>query len=166
VTVNVAIEQIMHGALVQQVITALSESGIEPKRLELDLDEAVLAAPDDNISATLSALASLGVRLAIDDFGHGLNSMLRLKRYPIHALKLAPELVSGVGKDDDSDALVEAIVCMAAPLGLKVLARGVENEAQQSFLLALGCELQQGPLFGAPMADVEFARFLSGQLFC
>ncbi len=166
VTVNIAIEQIMHGALVQQVITALSESGIAPKRLELDLDEAVLAVPDDNISAALSSLASLGVRLAIDDFGHGLNSMPRLRRYPIQALKLAPELVSGVGKDDDSNALVEAIVCMAAPLGLKVLARGVENEAQQSFLLALGCELQQGPLFGAPMADVEFARFLSGQLFC
>ncbi|PKO80289.1 MAG: diguanylate cyclase [Betaproteobacteria bacterium HGW-Betaproteobacteria-13] len=166
VTVNVAIEQIMHGALVQQVITALSESGIAPRRLELDLDEEVLAVPDDNVSATLSSLAKLGVRLAIDNFGHGLNSLPRLKRYPIQALKLAPELVSGVGKDDDCDAVVEAIVCMAAPLGLKVLARGVENEAQQSFLLALGCELQQGPLFGAPMADVEFARFLSGQLFC
>ncbi|MDD2872999.1 MAG: EAL domain-containing protein [Azoarcus sp.] len=81
-------------------------------------------------------------------------------------MKLAPELVSRVGKDDDSDALVEAIICMAAPLGLKVLARGVENEAQQSFLLALGCELQQGPLFGVPMSDADFARFLSGQLFC
>ncbi len=166
VTVNVSIEQIVHGALVQQVITALSESGIAAKRLELDLDESVLAVADDNISGTLSTLAGLGVRLAIDDFGHGLNSMLRLKRYPIHALKLAPELVSGVGKDDDSDALVEAIICMAAPLGLKVLARGVENEAQQSFLLALGCELQQGPLFGVPMSDADFARFLSGQLFC
>ncbi|MBR0568708.1 EAL domain-containing protein [Azoarcus sp. L1K30] len=166
VTVNISIEQILHGALVQQVTTALSESGIAPGRLELDLDEQVLAVPDAGLADTLQTLAELGVRLAIDDFGRGLSNIQRLKRYPVRALKLAPELVGRVGKEDESDALVEAIVCMAAPLGLKVLARGVENEAQQAFLLALGCELQQGPLFGLPMPEANFSDFLSDQLFC
>lgn len=166
VTVNIAIEQIVHGALVQQVTSALSESELDPRRLELDLDEQVLAITDTDIAGTLQALAALGVQLAIDDFGRGLTSIRRLKRYPVQALKLDPELVSNIGKRDESDAMIEAIVCMAAPLGIKVLARGVETEAQQSFLLALGCDLQQGPLFGQPMADSEFAGFLSGQLFC
>lgn len=166
VTVNIAIEQVVHGALVQQVISALSESGLDPQRLELDLDEQVLAVDDDGIAATLQALAALGVHLAIDDFGRGLISILRLKHFPVDALKLDPTLVSTIGKKDESDAMVEAIVCMAAPLGIKVLARGVETEAQQSFLRALGCDLQQGPLFGQPMAEQVFADFLSGQLFC
>lgn len=166
VTVNIAIEQITHGALVQQVISALSESGLDPQRLELDLDEQVLAIDDREIASTLQALAALGVRLAIDDFGRGLMSIVRLKHFPVDALKLDPALVGTIGKKDESDAMVEAIVCMAAPLGIKVLARGVESEAQQSFLLALGCDLQQGPLFGQPMTERDFADFLSGQLFC
>lgn len=166
VTVNIAIEQILHGALVQQVTTALSESGIEPQRLELDLDEQVLVAAEDEVAPILHALAALGVRLAIDDFGHGLSTIRRLKRYPIQALKLDPELVRQVGRLDESDAVVESIVCMARPLGLKVLARGVENEAQQAFLLALECDLQQGPLFGPPMTAPDFGSFLSDQLFC
>lgn len=166
VTVNIAIEQILHGALVQQVTTALSESGIDPQRLELDLDEQVLAATEDEVAPILHALAALGVRLAIDDFGHGLSAIRRLKRYPIQALKLDPELVRQVGRLDESDAVVESIVCMAAPLSLKVLARGVEDEAQQAFLLALDCDLQQGPLFGPPMTAKDFGNFLSDQLFC
>lgn len=166
VTVNIAIEQIVHGALVQQVTSALSESELDPRRLELDLDEQVLAVADEQVAVTLQALEALGVHLAIDDFGRGLTSFRRLKRYPVQALKLDPELVSNIGKEDESDAMIEAIICMAAPLGIKVLARGVETEAQQSFLLALGCDLQQGPLFGQPMTGTAFSGFLSGQLFC
>lgn len=166
VTVNVSIEQLLHGALVQQVTTALAESGIEPHRLELDLDEQVLTLSETSIDATLRALSDLGVRLAVDDFGHGLSNIPRLKHYPIRALKLAPELVCQIGKDDASDALVEALALMCGPLDLRVLARGVENEAQQAFLLALGCELQQGALFGAPMTAPHFSAFLTGQLFC
>lgn len=159
-TVNVAIEQIMQGDLVDQVRDALRSTGLEAGRLELDLDEQVLKEDNRRIVDTLSALHADGVRLAIDDFGRGLSSVPRLKRYPVKALKLDPALVREVGSSEEHEAIVEAITCMAAPLGLQVFARGVEDEAQQAFLSALDCHLQQGPLFGPPMSAAAFATYL------
>jgi EAL domain-containing protein (putative c-di-GMP-specific phosphodiesterase class I) len=75
-------------------------------------------------------------------------------------LKLNPDLVRGVGKSEENEAIVEAIASMAAMLGLEVFARGVEDDAQQAFLRALDCHLQQGPLFGAPMETSAFADYL------
>jgi diguanylate cyclase (GGDEF)-like protein len=159
-TVNIAIEQLLQGDLVASVTRALASSGLPAERLELDLDEQVLEEDSTRIRETLHALAALGVRLAIDDFGRGLSSIPRLKRYPIRALKLNPDLVRGVGKSEENEAIVEAIASMAAMLGLEVFARGVEDDAQQAFLRALDCHLQQGPLFGAPMETSAFADYL------
>ncbi len=160
VTVNIAIEQIMHGDLAERVHSALEQSGLPPSRLELDLDELVLKEENARILSALTALAEMGVQLAIDDFGRGVASIPKLKRYPLRALKLDPALVREVGVREDSEAIVEAITAMAGVLNLEVLARGVESEAQQAFLAALGCRLQQGPLFGRPMAAEEFTAFL------
>jgi len=160
VTVNVAIEQIMHGDLVERVRHALAQSGLPPQRLELDLDELVLKEENARILTALTTLHEMGVRLAIDDFGRGLASIPKLKRYPLRALKLDPALVREVGTREDSEAIVEAITSMAGVFGLDVLARGVESEAQRAFLSALGCHLQQGPLFGRPMSAEDFQAFL------
>ena len=102
----------------------------------------------------------MGVRLAIDDFGRGLSSIPKLRRYPLKAIKLDPELVRGVGHDEDSEAIVEAVTRLATSLGLEVFARGVESPAQRDFLCALDCHLQQGPLFGQPMTTQDFSRFV------
>ncbi len=163
VTVNVAIEQIMQGDFVGRVATALAESGLPADRLELDLDEQVLQEDNSRIFATLTELAGMGVHLAIDDFGRGLTAIPKLKRYPLQALKLDPALVRDVGKSEESEAIVEAIANLANSLGLAIFARGVEDEAQQAFLSALACHLQQGPLFGRPLTDTEFAAFLARQ---
>lgn len=160
VTVNVAIEQVMRQDFADSVTAALAAAGLPPARLELDLDEAILTADNDTMQATLESLARRGVHLAIDDFGRGLSSIARLRRYPVKALKLDPELVSGVGTSEDSEAIVEAIASMAGALGIQVLARGVGDPAQQAFLSALDCHLQQGPLFGPPMATDVFAAHL------
>ena len=160
VTVNIAIEQLMRGDLAERVRHALASSGLPATRLELDLDERVLNEENGKGLATLNVLHDLGVRLAIDDFGRGLASIPRLKRYPVQALKLDPALVKEVGMREDSEAIVEAISSMASVLGLDVLARGVESGPQQAFLAALGCHLQQGPLFGRPMNTDEFRDFL------
>ena len=87
-------------------------------------------------------------------------SIPRLRRYPLKAIKLDPELVRGVGHDEDSEAIVEAVTRLATSLGLEVFARGVESPAQRDFLCALDCHLQQGPLFGQPMTAQEFSRFV------
>lgn len=161
VVVNVALEQLLHGNLAERVQHALSASGLDPARLELDLDERVLNDEHTRLIGMLQTIAERGVRLAIDDYGRGLSSIPRLKRYPLHALKLDPLLVREVGIREDSEAIVEAITGMAGVLGLEVLARGVETEAQEAFLSALGCRLQQGPLFGPPMTADAFCGFLA-----
>lgn len=162
-TVNVAIEQAVREGFAGVVGDALAASGLPAAQLELDLEERVLEADDPRIGPTLAALAALGVRLAVDGFGQGLASIPKLKRYPLRALKLDPALVREVGTREDSEAIVEAITTMAGVLGLQVLARGVESAAQQAFLGALGCHLQQGPLFGRPIAAEAFRRYLAGK---
>ncbi|BAL23452.1 EAL domain-containing protein [Azoarcus sp. KH32C] len=161
VTVNIALEQITHGDLAARVRHALAASGLPARLLELDLDERVFCDDSARVVTTVAAIAEMGVQLAIDDFGRGLASIPRLKRYPVRALKLDPQLVREVGIRDDSDAIVEAISSMAGILGLDVLARGVETDAQQAFLSALGCHLQQGPLFGRPMTAEAFRAYLA-----
>lgn len=163
VTVNVAIEQVMRGDFADAVERALGHAGLPADRLELDLDEGILATDNDHVRTTLGQLAGRGIRLAIDDFGRGLSSIPRLRRYPVRALKLAPGLVQGVGSSEDSEAVVEAIAGMAGSLGLKIFARGVSDAAQQAFLSALGCHLQQGPLFGTPLATDAFAAYLTAR---
>lgn len=160
VTVNIAIEHVQQGDLLAGVSTALAASGLPPHCLELDLDEQVLEEESPVLAGMLKELAGRGVRLAIDDFGRGLCSIPRLKRHPLRALKLHPALVRGVGRQEQDEAIVEAIASMAAPLGLEVYARGVADEAQQAFLGALDCHLQQGPLFGRPMSAAAFQAFL------
>ena len=156
-TVNVSVEQLMRGDFAARVATALRTSGLKAERLELDLDEKVLALDSPTLAATLERIAATGVRLSIDDFGRGLSSIPRLRRYPLAALKLDPELVRGVGRSEDSEAIVEAVGALAGTLGLEIYARGVEHRGQQAFLCALDCHLQQGPLFGRPLAAREFA---------
>lgn len=161
-TVNIANEQVHAGHLPQRVADALRETGLAPARLELDLEERAIGEEHGQLGSALSLLSKQGVKLAIDDFGRGLSSIPKLKRYPFSALKLDPALIADVGRHEESEAVVEAIASMANILGLEVLARGVESKAQQAFLTALGCHLQQGPLFGPPMSPAEFQLLLDG----
>ena len=136
-------------------------AALKADRLELDLDEKVLALDSPTLAATLERIAATGVRLSIDDFGRGLSSIPRLRRHPLAALKLDPALVRGVGRSEDSEAIVEAISALAATLGLEIYARGVEAKGQQAFLCALDCHLQQGPLFGRPLTARAFVESIA-----
>jgi EAL domain-containing protein (putative c-di-GMP-specific phosphodiesterase class I) len=165
VSVNIAVGQIRGNALPTLVDTALTTSRLEPARLELSIDARVFSQSGDEATLTLKTLANMGVRLAIDNFGHAPVPLAQLTRHPFGVLKLDPALAARIGRDDADTALVEAVARMAAPLGIQVLARGVQNEAQRDFLLALGCELQQGAFIGAAQDEHAFAGFLSNRLF-
>lgn len=160
-TVNVSTEQLLRGDFVERVAAILHRTDLAPERLELDLDERIFEMDAAGLEATLSELAARRIRLAIDDFGRGLSSIPRLRRYPVRAIKLDPGLVSDVGRNEDSEASVEAISSVANTLGLEIYARGVDRKGQQAFLSALGCHLQQGPLFGPSMSTQAFAAFLA-----
>ncbi|MCL2591398.1 MAG: EAL domain-containing protein [Betaproteobacteria bacterium] len=166
VSVNISAGQLLGGGLPKLVRTALAVSRLDPRSLELSIDARALLMPETEIAPTLHALAEIRVRLALDNFGYGSAPAAQLSHYRFSVLKLDAALVARVGRDDDGTALIETIIQMSAPLGILVMARGVQSRAQQDFLLALGCDLQQGPFIGAAQDEHIFAGFLSERLFC
>jgi diguanylate cyclase (GGDEF)-like protein len=155
--VNVSALQFRRDALIGELAHILTESGTQAADLELELTESSLM--DATIAgAQLAALRALGVRIAIDDFGTGYSSLAYLHRYPIDKLKIDRSFIGPKGGDL---AIAIAVIRMAKALNLKVLAEGVESEAQARFLAEQGCDEAQGYLFGAPVdADLFAARHL------
>jgi len=158
VSVNLSARQFNDPKLVELVARVLKESGLPPQLLELELAEAVAMQQPDYAVATLKKLKDLGVRLALDDFGTGLSGVAHLRRFPVDRLKIDRSLVANVQKDADHNAVVAAIVGLGHALGLKIVAKGVENEVQKAMLLASGCDYLQGTLTGAPQDAESAAR--------
>jgi PAS domain S-box-containing protein len=154
-SVNVSARQFRDPGFVAGVRTVLSESGLAPSRLQLELTESVLLGRDDRIHAELTELKELGVRLAIDDFGTGYSSLSYLRELPMDVLKIDKSFTEGIASSQERLALVEVIVRMAKTLGLTVTAEGIESEAQRELLLSLGCETGQGYLLEKPVAADE-----------
>lgn len=154
VAVNVSALQFQQAHFVDRVAGALQRAGLRPDLLELELTESILVRDADEALLRLRALAELGVRLAIDDFGTGYSSLAYLKRFPIEKLKIDRSFIKGLPHDDSDAGIVRAVVQMSQALGLRVIAEGVENEAQRQFLLQAGCEQCQGFLY-APALDAE-----------
>lgn len=160
VAVNVSSRQIGRERLVEAVLHALRRSGLEPRYLELELTERVFVDNTDLVHTTLKRLSDLGVHISIDDFGTGYSSLGYLKRLPIHTIKIDRTFVSGVPDDRDDAELTTAIVAMAHGLGCRVVAEGIETEAQLKFLQQHGCNDAQGYLFARPMAAAECETWL------
>ncbi|MDR1423220.1 MAG: EAL domain-containing protein [Azoarcus sp.] len=166
VSINIAAEQVRAATLPGRVATALAASSLDAGALELSIDARTLALPETEIAPTLLALADMGVRLALDHFGRDPVPLAQLIRYRLGVLKLDAGFAPRIGVHDGDTALVEAIAQMAASMDVRVLARGVRTQEQRDFLLALGCELQQGPFIGAAQDEHAFAGFLSDRIFC
>jgi diguanylate cyclase (GGDEF)-like protein/PAS domain S-box-containing protein len=160
VTVNVSGQQVDHGSLVEAVRSALAESGADPVGLTLELTESVAMRQPERLLDMLTELAASGVTLAIDDFGTGYSSLSYLHRFPVDVLKIDKSFVDHLGaepRDTQAETLVRTIVSIARSLGQQTVAEGVETEAQRDALLALGCDLGQGWLFGRPGPAVDIA---------
>jgi EAL domain-containing protein (putative c-di-GMP-specific phosphodiesterase class I) len=166
VSVNIAAGQLLGGGLPKLIRTALAVSRLDPQSLELSIAARALLLPEAEIADTLRTLAEMRVRLALDHFDGSRALIAQLDRYCFSVLKLDAALAVQVGRDDGDTALVETIIKTSAPLGIRVMARGVRSRAQQDFLLALGCDLQQGPFIGAAQDEHAFVGFLSERLFC
>lgn len=128
--------------------------------LVIEISESLLGSRDPDRLAKLDQLASTGLEIAIDDFGTGLSPLAVLTRHPIAEIKIDGELVRGMGRGDDTEALVRTIRGIASGLGRRACAEGVETAAQRDFLLSIGCELAQGRLFAAPMRPEDLANWL------
>jgi EAL domain-containing protein (putative c-di-GMP-specific phosphodiesterase class I) len=128
----------------------LQETGLAPQHLELELTESILLSNADVIFSLLEELKSMGLKLAIDDFGTGYSSLSYLRQFPVSKLKIDRSFINDVAVNPDAAAIAAAIIEMAGALGLKVIAEGVETEAQLEFLRARKCDEIQGYLFSRP----------------
>ncbi|MGH2736384.1 MAG: EAL domain-containing protein, partial [Actinomycetota bacterium] len=138
----------------------LQESGLEPERLILELTESGLMQDTSATHDMLQELKSLGVRIAIDDFGIGYSSLSYLRRFPIDILKIDRTFVDAIGDSPEDSTLARAIVTLGSSLGLDVVAEGVERADQMAWLRDLGCEMGQGFFFSRPMAAEGMSSFV------
>ncbi|ANJ68362.1 diguanylate cyclase [Halothiobacillus diazotrophicus] len=160
VAVNISAVQFRRGDFEQSVLTALSESGLAPRFLEIELTESVLLHDMEIMLSLINRLKDLGIKLAIDDFGTGYSSLSYLKKFKVDRLKIDQSFVRDIGRDPEDRAIVSAIVQMARALNLQSLAEGVETPAQLEFLRAQGCDEAQGYLYSKPMPPEAFEVFV------
>ena len=159
-SVNISARQLQDRAFVGEVADILSENGLSPERLVLELTESSLVEDPDQAVRRLQELRELGIRLAIDDFGTGYSSLGYLQRYPIEILKVHRAFVAELGLHPDEPALAKAILQLAHHLGMQTIAEGVEAAVQVDVLRALGCGYAQGYHFAQPLTTEEFAALL------
>ena len=160
VLVNISPRQFQQRDLVDIVRDALEASGLDPRRLELEITESAVMRDVERTVAILCDLKNAGVRLSIDDFGTGYSSLSYLKRFPIDVVKIDRSFVRDVLTDKFDEAIARAVVTLAHSLELEVIAEGVETERQLSFMRDIGCDLIQGFLVSRPMPPSALSRFL------
>jgi len=160
--VNLSVRQFVSGDLSNTVASVLSESGLPPHMLELEVTESLALHSVSTTLSTLHACKALGVKLAMDDFGTGYSSLSYLKRYPLDALKIDQAFVRNITRDAGDAAITRAIVAMAHSFGMSVIAEGVETVEQLDFLRGLRCEEFQGYLFSKPVPAQDAEKCFRG----
>src|SRR6201999_3471536 len=134
VAVNLSPAQFGVGNLLSIVMDALKQSGLPPKRLELEITETLLLEKSSQVLATLHALRALGVRMSMDDFGTGYSSLSYLRSFPFDKIKIDQSFVRDLDANPDAQAIVRSIVSLGVGLGVTITAEGVETEAELSCL--------------------------------
>jgi diguanylate cyclase (GGDEF)-like protein/PAS domain S-box-containing protein len=160
IAINISPRQFNQKDFVDTVLQAITRWDISPSSLKLELTETVIL---DNTNETIDKMHQLkraGVEFALDDFGTGYSSLSYLTQLPLSHLKMDQSFVRNIGIKDSDDIIVQTIIVMAESLAIKVIAEGVETEAQRSFLEQLGCPLFQGYLFSKPIPIAELEKFL------
>jgi len=161
-TVNLSARQLKQPNLVEMVSRTLQETGLNPKHLDLELTESILMQDTELNVETLRELKLLGIHLSIDDFGTGYSSLSYLTRFPIDTLKIDQTFIRDITTSHDAEVIVTAIIAMAHALKMKVIAEGVENEAQLTLLRELGCHETQGFVHSQPLPAAEMEELLRG----
>ena len=160
VAVNVSALQFRQEGFVDMIRSTLAASGAPADRIELEITESVAMEEVDKVAAQLRALKSLGIRIALDDFGCGFSSLSSLSRLPIDRVKVDRCFVAELDADNAGTGIVHTILKLAEGSGMSVVAEGVETVEQADLLQQLGCREMQGFLYGRPMAADEFDIWL------
>ena len=160
VTVNVSARQLQQEDFVSRVSRILDETGVSPKLVQLEITEGAVLKNVEHAIAMLKELREMGMGIALDDFGTGYSSLTYLKRFPVDAVKIDRSFVRDLDHDANDATIVSTVIAMAANLGLRVIAEGVETPQQLEFLRARRCAEYQGYLFSKPLPPEEFAELV------
>jgi diguanylate cyclase (GGDEF)-like protein/PAS domain S-box-containing protein len=158
--VNLSLRQLTDDNLIDDIRTALNDSGMAPNLLELEITESMVMHNPARMISVLAKIKSLGVRLAIDDFGTGYSSLAQIKHFPIDTLKVDRSFIRNIPQDAEDKAITEAIIAMGKTLSLRVVAEGVETVEQMNFLKDHSCDEMQGYYFSKPIIPEQFADLL------
>jgi PAS domain S-box-containing protein len=159
--VNVSPRQFSCPDLISDVEEALLETGMDPRRLHLEVTESTAMADPERSKRLLTRLKSLGISISIDDFGTGHSSLSRLRRFPADVIKIDRSFITHMDSDDEARKLVHLIIDFAHTVNLKVIAEGVEVAAHRDQLKSLGCEFGQGYFFSRPVDPEGVEKLLA-----
>ncbi|MFK2826934.1 EAL domain-containing protein [Bacillus sp. B190/17] len=159
VSINMSVRQLAHPNIVDKIEGILKETELDPEWLELEVTESVFA-DIDHAADTLQSLRELGVHISIDDFGTGYSSFSYIKHLPVDTLKIDASFIRDIHQNEESQAIVQAVLALARTLGINVIAEGVENQEQLDILNADGCGQGQGFLFSKPLSNKDFEEYL------
>jgi EAL domain-containing protein (putative c-di-GMP-specific phosphodiesterase class I) len=160
VCVNVSAGQVRHPGLLEDVRSALGESGLGARSLILEITEGTLLRGEEVSETVFKELKALGVRLTIDDFGKEYSSLSYLHRLPVDALKIDRSFLESFTENPSNTIIVEAVVSLAHSLGLEVTGEGVESAEQLEFLRRMGCDFAQGYHLARPLPKEQVERLL------
>ena len=162
VAVNLSVLQLRESGLAQRIEQSLRRHDVPSARLMCEITESVAMEDIAATQRTFQGLSDIGVFLAIDDFGTGYSSLSYLRRLPARQLKIDRSFVADLDTREDSRPVVEAVIRLAHALGLRVVAEGVERQAQHDILAAMGCDEFQGFLYARPMSASAMAAWSLG----
>ncbi|MEO6291307.1 MAG: EAL domain-containing protein, partial [Burkholderiaceae bacterium] len=145
---------------VQTIARILDETGVEARFVELEMTESILMDNSEEMVETLLNLKEMGLDLSLDDFGTGFSSLSYLKSFPIDKLKIDRSFLLDIATDPDDCSIVSSIISLAHSLQMKVIAEGVETEAQRAILAQQGCDQYQGYYFSKPLPVSEITTKL------
>lgn len=163
VAVNVSAKQFHQADFSQTLLSILDKTQANPHRLKLELTESAFIEEIEEVIAKMMVLKSRGISFALDDFGTGYSSLMYLKRLPLDKLKIDQSFVRDLLIDSNDAAIAQMVVALGNTLGLKVIAEGVETQAQRSYLESLGCTHYQGYMFGKPMTAEQLGQLVKSK---
>ncbi|MCG7391963.1 EAL domain-containing protein [Microvirga sp. ACRRW] len=161
IAVNLSPIQFRTGDLARQLIDIVHEAGADPRRIEFEITESLLLGDSDLSHSALKTLRQEGFKIALDDFGTGYSSLSYLRRFEVDKIKIDRSFIQHLGQQDESMAIVTAIVTLCRAMGLTVTAEGVETEDQKLFLSQTGCSEMQGFLFSGALPEDQIGDLLT-----
>jgi EAL domain-containing protein (putative c-di-GMP-specific phosphodiesterase class I) len=161
VCINVSARQFREKNLIDRVVDALKESGLEARYLELEVTESLIMQDFELAVATMNGLQQLGVQISIDDFGTGYSSLSALKTFPVARLKIDKSFINDLATDENDQAVTGAVISLGQKMNLRVLAEGVETEDQIAFLRKNNCDEVQGNYFSKPLPVGDIGKLIA-----